>query len=333
MDFQEETGKKFDVVTLGEILIDFTSAGFGPEGQLLYERNPGGAPANVAVAVSRLGGRAAFIGTTGDDPFGAFLSETLERYGVETRGMSVSKEHHTTLAFVTLSSDGERSFSFCRNPGADTALSLDRVGFELVTGARILHVGSLSLTHEPARSATFGAVVAAKQAGVYISYDPNWRKSLWEGRTEEARGLMWELLSYADLVKVSEVELELLTGTGDRAAGAAKLLAQGALLVLVTLGADGVFYKTRTIEGTVRSFPVQAADTTGAGDAFVGGVLYRLTRRQGEANPFILSRAELESDLLFANAVASRCVTKRGAIPAMPCLSEVETVLGGKAVP
>lgn len=333
MDFQEETGKKFDVVTLGEILIDFTSAGFGPEGQLLYERNPGGAPANVAVAVSRLGGRAAFIGTTGNDVFGSFLRETLEQYAVEICGMSVTEEHPTTLAFVTLSPDGERSFSFYRNPGADTALSIDRLEYDLVIRARFLHVGSLSLTHEPARSATFGAVIAAKQAGVYISYDPNWRESLWENRTEEARRLIWELLSYADLVKVSEVELEFLTGTCDHALGAAELLVQGAQLVLVTLGADGVFYKTRTIEGTVRSFPVQAADTTGAGDAFVGGVLYRLTRRQGEANPFILSRAELESDLLFANAVASRCVTKRGAIPAMPGLSEVETVLGGKAVP
>lgn len=332
MDARNGTGTKFDIVALGEILIDFTSAGFGPDGQLLYERNAGGAPANVAVAASRLGGRAAFIGTTGNDVFGSFLRETLKRYGVETRGMSVTEAHPTTLAFVTLSPEGERSFSFYRNPGADTALSIDRLEYDLVTRARFLHVGSLSLTHEPARSATFGAVIAAKQAGVYISCDPNWRESLWEHRTEEARRLIWELLSYADLVKVSEEELELLTGTCDHALGAAELLVQGAQLVLVTLGADGVFYKTRMTEGIVPSFPVPVLDTTGAGDAFVGSVLYRMTRRQGGANPFILSQAELEADLLFANAVASRCVTKRGAIPAMPALSEVEAVLQNQAL-
>ena len=314
--------KTFDVTALGEILIDFTPAGISPAGQILYERNPGGAPANVAAAVARLGGRSAFIGKTGNDVFGRFLRETLDAHGIETRGLQTAEGHPTTLAFVTLTPDGERDFSFYRNPAADTQITPGELDGPLLQGSRFLHVGSLSLTHEPARAATLSAIERVKAAGGCISYDPNWRALLWESRETGIRA-MKSLLPAADVVKVSDEELALLFGSEDCSLGAARILAEGARLVLVTLGAKGVFYKTPTLEGRVEGPAVQAVDTTGAGDAFVGGLLYRLSRAPADADPLARTQGELEQDLRFANAVASLCVRKRGAIPAMPALQEV----------
>lgn len=318
--------KKIDVTALGEILIDFTSAGLSEAGQMLYERNAGGAPANVSASVARLGGKAAFIGKTGTDVFGTFLRETLDTHGIETRGMRQAKDTPTTLAFVTLAAGGERSFSFYRNPGADTQLSPEELDASLLEDSRFLHIGSLSLTHERARSATIEAIKIVKKAGGLISYDPNWRAPLWENRETGIR-MMKSLFPYSDMVKVSDEELLLLFGTEDYSAGAGKILDNGAQLVLVTLGPKGVFFKTQTEEGVVGAPPVSVVDTTGAGDSFVGGLLYRLTRNSAEANPFIKNSFDLEADLRFANAVASLCVTKRGAIPAMPGLAEVESFL------
>ncbi len=318
--------KQFDVTALGEILIDFTSAGLSPAGQVLYERNAGGAPANVAAAVARLGGRSAFIGKTGKDDFGTFLRATLDAYGIETRGMQTAKEQHTTLAFVTLAPGGERSFSFYRNPGADTQLSPDELDVALLSDTRFLHIGSLSLTHDSARAATIAAIKKVRESGGYISYDPNWRAPLWDSRETGIR-MMKSLFPYANMVKVSDEELKLLFDTEDYSAGAAKILAEGAQLVLVTLGPKGVFYKTAREEGVVGVPKVAVVDTTGAGDSFVGGLLYRLSRCPDGTNPFSKSQDELEADLRFANAVASLCVTKRGAIPAMPALDDVTEFL------
>jgi fructokinase len=322
--------KTIDVTALGEILIDFTSAGTSAAGQVLYERNPGGAPANVAAAVARLGGKSAFIGKTGNDVFGNFLRETLDTCGIQTRGMRTALAQPTTLAFVTLAEGGERSFSFYRNPGADTQLAPEDLDDEILRTSLFLHVGSLSLTHEPARAATLAAIQTVKDAGGYISYDPNWRAPLWKDEETGIR-MMKSLLPVADMVKVSDEELALLFGTEDYSAGAGHILEQGVRLVLVTLGAKGVFYRTRTAEGIVGVPLVAAMDTTGAGDAFVGGLLYRFSRTPARMKPFTKSKDELEADLHFANAVASLCVTKRGAIPAMPALQEVVKALG--AVP
>jgi fructokinase len=319
--------KKYDVTSLGEILIDFTYAGLSSAGQVLYERNAGGAPANVAAAVARLGGVSAFIGKTGKDIFGDFLRKTLQEYGIETRGMQISTDQPTTLAFVTLAPGGERSFSFYRNPGADTQLSTSVLDIGLLCDTQFLHVGSLSLTHESAREATLAAISQVRKAGGFISYDPNWREPLWENR-ETGIGMMKTLFQYADVVKVSDEELFLLFGTTDYSAGAQAILEQGPSLVLVTLGPKGVFFKTRKYEGTVVAPAVTVVDTTGAGDSFVGGLLYRLTRSSGGKNPFDRTEEELVKDLHFANAVASLCVTKRGAIPAMPVLSDVHYLLG-----
>jgi fructokinase len=323
----QNTRKDIDVTALGEILIDFTFAGLSQNGQVLYERNAGGAPANVVAAVARLGGKSAFIGKTGNDVFGLFLKETLVNNGIETDGMTVCEEYPTTLAFVTLSPGGERSFSFYRNPCADTQLSSGELNTGILGRSRFLHIGSLSLTHESARGATLQAIHAVKKSGGFISYDPNWRKPLWENQ-EKAVGLMKSIFAFADMVKVSDEELLLLFGTEDYSSGAEKILDAGARLVLVTLGPRGVFYKTRTMEGIVGAPQVSVVDTTGAGDSFVGGLIYRLTRRSMNENPFPGTKTELEADLRFANAVASLCVTKRGGIPAMPGLSEVSVFLG-----
>lgn len=323
--------KTIDVTALGEILIDFTSAGLSSAGQALYERNAGGAPANVAVAVSRLGGKAAFVGKTGSDSFGSFLKETLAASGVETNGMRVDNSQHTTLAFVTLSSGGERTFSFCRNPGADTQLAESDLDGDLLDATKFLHVGSLSLTHEPARSATLAAIARVKKSGGCISYDPNWRAPLWHDR-EQGLAAMKSVFPYADIVKVSDEELGLLfgcdAGTNEGlAAGAAKIMEFGARLVLVTLGARGVYYRTLSGDGIVAAQKVSVVDTTGAGDSFVGGLLYRLSREARGLDAALSDAAALEKDLAFANAVASICVTRRGAIPAMPTINEVEFFL------
>lgn len=341
--------KRIDVVSLGEILIDFTSAGLSPAGQPLYECNAGGAPANVAAAVAKLGGSAAFIGKTGVDRFGDYLRTTLESLGVGTTGLRTAESDHTTLAFVTLGKDGERFFSFCRSPGADTRLTAEELDRDLLKSSLFLHVGSLSLTYEPARTATVEAIRSVKDAGGLVSYDPNWRASLWSS-PETGVSMMKSLLGEADLIKVSEEELALLTGSPriprkELALHTDRLLDRGALLALVTLGADGVYYRTRESGGTVATWPTPVVDTTGAGDSFVGALLYRLSMRiraRLSASPagaelsvsdafslVIESRTSLEEDLRFATAAASLCVSARGAIPALPSREAVDILMEG----
>lgn len=320
--------KKFDVTALGEILIDFTYAGENADGKKIYEANPGGAPANCVCAVAKLGGNGAFIGMTGTDSFGDDLRRTLQSLGVDTSAMRTTDKQHTTLAFVSLDENGERTFSFCRNPGADTQLMTADLDDELLQHTRILHVGSLSLTEEHSKNATFAAVRMVKNAGGLVSYDPNYRKALW-GARNDAVSEMQSLLPFADIVKVSDEELPILLGAGiTPEKGAQHLLAGGASLVLITLGAKGVLYCARvgadTYTGTVGVRDVTVVDTTGAGDSFTGGLLYRLTRR---TEPLMFTQAEIEADLAFANAVASLCVTKRGGIPALPTLPEVESFM------
>ena len=319
--------KTLDVIALGEILIDFTFAGVSKDGKNLFEENPGGAPANCAAALAKLGGKSAFVGMTGEDSFGQDLRRTLENLGINTEGLCTTKSQHTTLAFVSLDERGERHFSFCRNPGADTQLSVKDLNVKLLEDTKFLHIGSLSLTDEPSASATEEAVSIVKKAGGFISYDPNYREALWKNRID-AIPVIKSMMAYADMVKLSEEELSLLYG-GSAEEGTEKILSQGARLVLITLGPDGVFYAFRKAHGGIESGKVgtkkvSVVDTTGAGDSFNGGLLYRLTRRE---NPFDLSKKEIEEDLTFANAVASLCVTRRGAIPALPTLSQVEEFL------
>ncbi|HBG66279.1 MAG TPA: carbohydrate kinase [Treponema sp.] len=323
--------KRYDIVALGEVLIDFTFAGTNDDGKKLYEENPGGAPANCVCAAVKLGAEGAFIGMTGQDSFGDDIRVVLEGLHVDCSGMRRTAAQHTTLAFVSLDPRGERTFSFCRNPGADTQLSPADLDMQMLAATRILHVGSLSLTDEPSRAATMAAVEAAKKAGALISYDPNYRANLWRGHTDAIR-LMKGMLPLADIVKVSEEELALLFGADvPYGSGAQQILAQGPSLVLITLGAKGVYYAASAKDGsrpacsgTLGVPDVPVADTTGAGDSFTGGLLYRLTRRP---EPLVFTKAALEQDIAFANAVASICVTRRGAIPALPDLRETEAFL------
>lgn len=325
--------KQYDVTALGEILIDFTYAGITADGKKLYEENPGGAPANCVCAAVKLGARGAFIGMTGCDSFGSDVRKALEAVGVETKAMCQTREQHTTLAFVSLDEKGERSFSFCRQPGADTQLMTADLDDEVLQESRILQVGSLSLTDEPAKSATFAAIRMVKNAGGLVSYDPNYRAALWGGRSD-AVAEMKSLLPFADIVKVGEDELPLLAGQhASVEQGCLQLLAGGASLVIVTLGAKGLHYAARTVaggrmSGSLSAPSVTVADTTGAGDSFTGGLLYRLTRRE---KPLSFTQSELEADLAFAASVAALCVTRRGAIPALPSLPEVEAFMKERA--
>ena len=317
--------KKYDVVALGEVLIDFTFAGKNADGKNLYEENPGGAPANCAAAVAKLGGSAAFIGMTGRDSFGEDIRAALKEINVDTAGIAYTEKQHTTLAFVSLNEKGERSFSFCRKPGADTQLSVEDLNKDILESAKFLQIGSLSLTDQPSKSAEEEAIKIVKAAGGFISYDPNYRKNLW-GNRSDAIDIMKSIFPFADMVKVSDEELVLLYGKGvSYEYGANEIHKAGVKLVLVTLGSKGVYYSAKTgnfaATGIMGVPDVKVADTTGAGDSFTGGLLYALSRH---SDIFDFTKESLESDIKFANAVASLCVTKRGAIPALPTLKEVQ---------
>jgi fructokinase len=312
------------VTALGELLIDFTDAGTSPAGQKLFERNPGGAPANVLVALKKLGHDVAFIGKVGSDMHGDFLRETLEANGIDCTGLISDPDFFTTLAFVALDESGDRSFSFARKPGADTQLRADELPLALIQDSKVFHVGSLSLTDEPARSATKAALDAAKMAGCVMSYDPNYRDSLWTS-AEAASEQMKSLIPYMDLVKISAEECPLLTSHTEPADAAAELLEAGVDIVVVTLDADGAFVATKDGSKMVPSFRVEAVDTTGAGDSFWGGFLCAFV--ESGLAPQDVSIARAASFVRFGNAVASLCVRNRGAIPAMPERNDVEEVL------
>ena len=314
----------YDITALGELLIDFTDSGVSPSGMRLFERNPGGAPANVLAAAVRFGRRAAFLGKVGNDMHGQFLRQTLRDAGIDVRGLVSADDVFTTLAFVTLDGGGERTFSFARKPGADTCLTADELDTEILQNTRVLHVGSLSLTDEPARSATFAAVELAKQAGAVISYDPNYRAPLWPG-PERAAEQMRTMIPHTDVMKLSDEETELLTGVSDPETAARRLLALGVPCAAVTLGAEGALAAARGEVRHIPPFPAKAVDTTGAGDAFWGGFLHRMLAL-GRA-PADLTVDDAADCARWGNATAALCITKRGAIPAMPEMAAVEALL------
>jgi fructokinase len=319
----------FDIVALGELLIDFTYHGRSENSMCMFEQNPGGAPANVLCAASNLGLSTAFIGKVGRDMHGDYLRRVLEEKGVDTSGVISAEDVFTTLAFVELSETGERKFSFARMPGADTCISEREVKGELVEGCKIFHFGSLSLTDEPARTATIEAVKAAKKAGAIISYDPNYRAALWKSG-DEAAEIMQSVLHFADIVKISEEEAELITGKSSAGAATEYLFQKGISCAVVTLGSNGAY---TAVKGASELVPIHdpnvlVVDTTGAGDAFWGGFLYKLAKSGHRPNE--LSKEQLRDFTEFANAVASLCVQKRGGIPAMPTINMVKDFFGNK---
>lgn len=313
----------YDVIALGELLIDFTPSGSSPTGMRLFEQNPGGAPANVLCALSNLGRRTGFIGKVGADMHGEFLRQVLEEKGVDTRGLVSDPDAFTTLAFVALSDKGERSFSFARKPGADTCLRSDELNMDLLQQCRIFHFGSLSLTDEPSRSATIAAIQAAKEAGAVISYDPNYRAPLWPDREAAVYG-MRSVLKLVDIIKMSDEETYLLTGKEPYVEAATAFMREGIGCVVVTLGKNGAYAANR--QGSCQLLPPDApvVDTTGAGDAFWGGFLHMLLEDDGKPSKFSETRRDCTR---FANAVATLCVQKRGAIPALPTFAEVSRFL------
>lgn len=312
----------FDVSSLGEVLIDFTPADSTGDTIPKFEQNPGGAPANVLAALSSLGKKTAFIGKVGNDPFGDFLVKTLGASGINIEGVVHTDDASTTLAFVHLDDSGDRTFSFVRNPGADMLLNAAEVNYSIVEQSKIFHFGSISMTDEPASTATIKAVMLAKANGKLISFDPNLRISLWNN-LKQAKEKFLIGLTYADVLKISEEELEFITGTDELIKGSQQIfLEYGVRIILVTLAEKGCFVRKGDIVVSVPGYLADVVDTTGAGDAFLGGFLYQLLERNGQIDH--LNEANIKSMARFANAVGALVTTRKGAIPAMPTLAEVE---------
>lgn len=311
-----------DVVAIGELLIDFTCKSADGEGYPTMEAHPGGAPANFLAALNRYGYRTAMLGKVGNDTFGRLLMGTLQKAGIETRGMVVSNDVFTTLAFVTLDGQGDREFSFARKPGADTQITFEEIDLSLIDEARVLHFGTLSLTDEPARTATYKAVEYAKSRGKLITYDPNLRKPLWRSMDEAKTQMLWGL-RHADVVKISDEEVEFLFGLSPET-GAEHILANfGVKLVFVTCGAKGCFFRNPVAAGYVPALSgISVVDTTGAGDIFGGSAVAQLLKQ--EKAPEELNEDQLGQIAGFACAAAGLSATKPGGISSVP---DLETVL------
>jgi fructokinase len=319
-----------DLVCLGEILIDLFPAEYGRRlaDVSAFIPRPGGAPANVAVAARRLGSQTAFIGKVGEDAFGHSLAETLAREGVDIRSLRYDPSARTTLAFIAKPDAATSEYVFYRNPGADLQLNINDLDFDLLHTCRALHIGSLSLGAEPARSATHAAVQMVRAGGGLVSFDVNYRPSLW---TSPARALeqIRTILSRVDLVKVNEEEAQLLTGSDNPEIAGRSLLQSGPALVIMTHGARGSYFFTRADSGFSPAFSVEAVDATGCGDSFMGGLLNRLTLQADWHSQ--LSSDTLRSAFRFASAVGALTATRTGAIPAMPQLSEVDAFLKNRS--
>lgn len=311
----------YDVVALGELLIDFTTVSTDHDGYPTLAAHPGGAPANFLAAVAKFGGKAAFLGKVGTDIFGRSLNQTLQAYGIDTSGLICSDDYFTTLAFVTLDQNGDRAFSFARKPGADTQITFEELPLSIIDNTTVFHFGTLSLTHEPSRSATYQAVTYAKEHGKLISFDPNLRKPLWRDLHEAKNQILWGL-EHADVVKISEEEVEFLFGL-DAKNGAAHIMKNyPTKLLFLTCGADGCWYQNRVSMGHVDSLhDIKVIDTTGAGDIFGGSAIWQLI--QTNKQPDQLDDAELRRIVAFACKAAGLSTTKHGGISSVPDLSEV----------
>ncbi|MBQ1474965.1 MAG: carbohydrate kinase [Ruminococcus sp.] len=312
----------FDILTIGEMLIDLTQTGVSDQGIPVYTAFPGGAPANVAVAAAKLGASTAFIGKVGNDAFGKLLVDTVKNNGVNADGMIVTDTANTTLAVVSLQESGERDFAFYRKGFADTQLSESEIADDTLKNTHILHFGSVSMTEDPSRTATFNSALRAKNMGATITYDPNYRASLWDS-LDDALVQMKMPLSIVDILKISDEELPLIADTDDPEEGT-KLLSEryGIPLILLTLGAKGAYYRFGDCTGLCEGVKVKVADTNGAGDTFFGAFLSGMARL-GKYKPSELSEDEIRELVIFANKAASITTSRSGAIPAMPTLDEV----------
>ncbi len=310
-----------DVVALGELLIDFATVSTDTEGYPTMAAHPGGAPANFLAALTKFGAKTALLGKVGTDTFGKLLLSTLKKAGIETKGMVETDDVFTTLAFVTFDETGDRKFAFSRKPGADTCLSFEELDLSLIDECKVFHFGTLSLTDEPARTATQKAVAYAKSKGKLITYDPNLRKPLWRDLAEARAQLIWGL-SQADVVKISDEEVDFLFGLGVEE-GADYILANFPVkLVFVTCGAEGCCFKNAVCSGHVPSLKnIQVKDTTGAGDIFGGSAVWKLL--QYGADPAAMDEETLRDVVSFACTAAGLSTTKSGGISSIPEYTEV----------
>ena len=311
--------KKYDVIALGELLIDFTMNGQSEQGNNMFEACPGGAPCNVLALLNKMGKKTAFIGKVGKDQFGALLRDTITEAGIDASNLMVDENVNTTLAFVHTFPDGDREFSFYRNPGADMMLTADEVDPEVVKDTKVFHFGTLSMTHEGVREATKKAVETAKANGCLVSFDPNLRPPLWSS-LDLAKEQMEYGFGKCDILKISDNEIQFVSGKEDYDEGIAYLQEKYNIpLILLTMGKDGsrAYYKGMRVERP--GFSVKAIETTGAGDTFCGSSLNYLVEHDFDN----LTEEQLGEMLTFANAAAALVTTKKGAIKAMPVKEEV----------
>ncbi|KAA9021042.1 aminoimidazole riboside kinase [Niallia endozanthoxylica] len=304
------------VICIGEALIDFIPL---DSENVTYQKAPGGAPANVSVGIAKLGGKAAFLGKVGNDVLGHFLLQTLSNYGVNTESMTFTDEARTGVTFVTLEPSGERDFSFYINPSADRFLRKEELDPLLFKSYKIFHFGSISLISEPSKSATLQAIKMAKEMGMLVSYDPNLRLGLWDTKNQ-AKETILSTLNQADILKISEEELIFLTGCDHLEEGIAKL--PNLPLILVTLGGNGCMYRFKGQIGSVLAIECKVVDTTGAGDAFVSGILYSINE---SVKPLTeLTEQELVEVIRFASVSGGLATTKKGAMTGLPALQEIK---------
>lgn len=315
--------KRYDVTALGELLIDLTQNGMSEQGNPILEANPGGAPCNVLACLSKLGHKSAFIGKVGKDGFGEQLTAGLVETGISTEGLMYDTDVHTTLAVVHTYADGDRDFSFYRNPGADMMLKAEEVNEDMIRNSRIFHFGSLSMTDEPCRSAHLHALKVAEEAGVLRSYDPNLRPPLWPS-LDVAKENILELMGHCDILKISDNEIQWLSGKEDYDEGIAWLRSRFDIpLIFLTLGKDGSRAYCGDVRVEVPGFKLNTIETTGAGDTFFGSVLHHILTLG--FRPY--TGEELRDMLRFANAAAALVTTRRGALRVMPSEAEIIDVM------
>ena len=319
--------KTIDVTALGELLIDFTQNGTSEQGNSLFEANPGGAPCNVLAMLSKLGHKTAFIGKVGKDSFGKQLKKVLAEVGIDATYLYMDDEIHTTLALVHTFADGDRNFSFYRNPGADMMLKEEEIPEDLIKSSKIFHFGTLSMTHERVRAATKKALDIAKKSGCIISFDPNLRPPLWDS-LETAKEQVLYGLNYCDILKISDNEIQWLTGEEDYTDGVNWILDRFEIpLILVSMGKEGsrAYYKGSMVE-VAPFLQKNTIETTGAGDTFGGCVLHYILEH-GLEN---LTEENLKEMLRFANAAAALITTRKGALRVMPSVEEISGILDNK---
>ena len=317
--------KLYDVTALGEMLIDFTMNGQSEQGNNMFEACPGGAPCNVLAMLNKLGRKTAFIGKVGEDQFGRLLKDTIEELGIETKGLILDQDIHTTLAFVHTFPDGDREFSFYRKPGADMMLSEEEVDYDMIRQSRIFHFGTLSMTDEPVRTATKKALDVAKEAGCLITFDPNLRPPLWDS-LEEAKKQMEYGFRYCDVLKISDNEIQFISGMEDDDDGIHYLQEKYQIpLIFLTMGKEGsrAYYKDMRVERA--GFQVKAIETTGAGDTFCGCAIHGVLTHGLEG----MTEEVLGDILTYANAGAALITMKKGAIRSMPDPEKVTELIKG----